>query len=64
MTCIELSDGSITLAHWFDEKRSQKYLQYADYDTQVLPGTDYHRVEIKSESLDYIFTRIRLLAGN
>ena len=64
MTCLELSNGTITLAHWFDDKRSSKYLQYADYTTEALPGTHYHRVEIKSESLDYIFTRIRLLAGD
>jgi UDP-2,3-diacylglucosamine pyrophosphatase LpxH len=63
MTCIELCDGAITLAHWFDEKRSRKYLEYADYATSALRGTDYHRVEIKSDALDYIFARIRLLAG-
>jgi UDP-2,3-diacylglucosamine pyrophosphatase LpxH len=64
MTCIEIHDGRIELVHWFDEVRSHKYLEYADYDTEVLPGTPYHRVVIKGESLDYIFTRIRLLAGS
>jgi UDP-2,3-diacylglucosamine pyrophosphatase LpxH len=63
MTCLELRDGGISLAHWFDEKRSRKYLQDADYSTEALPGTGYHRVEIKSDTLEYIFTRIRLLAG-
>ena len=63
MTCLEVRDGTISLVHWFDEKRSQKYLEYADYRTEILPGTDYHRVEIKSDTLDYIFSRIRLLAG-
>lgn len=63
MTCIEIGGGRISLVHWFDDRRSDKYLHYANYDTEQLPGTDYHRVDIKSDSLDYIFTRINLLAG-
>jgi len=63
MTCIEIEDGRIALVHWFDEGRSRRYLEHVDYRTAALPGTPYHRVVIKSESLDYIFTRIQLLAG-
>lgn len=63
MTCLELVDEELALAHWFDERRSRRYLRYANYDTSRLEGTDYHRVLIKSESLDYIFARINLLAG-
>ena len=64
MTCIEIGEGRISLVHWFDDRRSDKYLRYANYDTEQLPGTDFHRVEIKGDSLDYIFTRIKLLAGS
>lgn len=64
MTCLEIADGGIALIHWFDDTRSDKYLRYASYDTEQLDDTDYHRVEVKSESLDYIFARIRLLAGS
>jgi predicted phosphodiesterase len=64
MTCLEIADGSISLVHWFDDTRSDKYLRYANYDTMQLPDTDYHRVEMKSDSLDYIFTRIKLLSGS
>jgi len=63
MTCIEIEGGRIALVHWFDEDRSTKYLEHADYKTDALPGTRYHRVVIKSESLSYIFARIKLLAG-
>ena len=63
MTCIEIGAGRIALVHWFDDRRSDKYLRYANYETEQLPGTDYHRVEIKADSLDYIFARIKLLAG-
>lgn len=62
-TCLEIAGGAISLVHWFDQTRSRKYLRYADYPAEQLPDTNYFRVEIKSESLDYIFTRIKLLAG-
>ena len=63
MTCLEIEDGSLSLVHWFDDTRSRKYLSYDNYETEQLPGTDFHRVEVKRDSLDYIFTRITLLAG-
>ena len=63
MTCIEIKEGEISLVHWFDEARSRKYLEYADYETEKLPGTAYHQVVIKSDNLDYIFSRIKLLSG-
>jgi UDP-2,3-diacylglucosamine pyrophosphatase LpxH len=63
MTCLEIADGRIALVHWFDDTRSSKYLRYGAYDTVQLPGTDFHRVEVKSDNLDYIFARIQLLAG-
>jgi hypothetical protein len=62
MTCLEIEDGSISLVHWFDESRETKYLSYGKLATASLHGTSYHRVVLKSESLDYIFTRIKLLA--
>ena len=63
ITCLEISDGSITLAHWFDHTRSSKYLRYTNYETMQLPGTNFHRIDVKSDSLDSIFARIKLLAG-
>jgi len=63
MTCLEIDDGQMALVHWFDDTRSRKYLNYGNYETEQLPGTDFHRVEVKRDSLDYIFTRITLLAG-
>lgn len=63
MTCLEIEDGHIALVHWFDDQRSNRYLRYAHHEAFRLPGTDFHRVVIKRDSLDYIFTRINLLAG-
>ncbi len=63
ITCLELGDGDITLVHWFDRGRSQKYLSHDNYQARQLADTNYYRVEIKRDSLDYIFTRINLLSG-
>ncbi len=62
MTCIEIEGGNISLVHWFDKKISKKYLLQTGYEPGQLPDTDYYRMVINKESLDYIFTRIKFLA--
>lgn len=62
MTALEIEDGRMRLVHWFDRKRSEKYLSYEDYHTEKLPKSDFYRVVIKEDSLDYIMSRIKLLA--
>lgn len=61
ITCLEIKNGKLALVHWFDQKRSRKYLQYSNLHAKQLPGTDFFRVVIKRDNLDYIFARIRLL---
>ena len=62
MTGIEISGGEISLIHWFDKKISKKYLQYTGYEPEPLGNTDYFRMVINQEKLDYVFSRIKLLA--
>ncbi|MEQ9049551.1 MAG: hypothetical protein RLP11_04535 [Marinoscillum sp.] len=62
MTCLEIEDGKIRLVHWFDGNINKKYLQKTGYQPQQIPGTDYYRMVINEESLDYVFTRIKFLA--
>ena len=62
ITCIELDRETISLMYWFDKNRSRRYLRYENYETQRLEGTPFYSAAIKSEQLDYIFTRLRLLA--
>lgn len=62
MTCLELRGGGIALVHWFDRKKSKKYLYSANYHASRLEDTDFFRVVVKEENLDYIFSRIKLLA--
>ncbi len=61
MTGIELSGGEIRLVYWFDRIRSQTYLRYRNHEAERLPDTDFHRVVVQRDSLDYIFSRIKLL---
>lgn len=59
---IEMQDGKIRLIHWFDKKISKKYLKSYGFEPEKLHGTDYYRMVINEESLDYIFSRIQLLS--
>jgi UDP-2,3-diacylglucosamine pyrophosphatase LpxH len=62
ITAIELTDGEIALVHWFDKNLSQKHFDLVDERPQQMGDSDYYRVVLNQDSLDYIFTRIRLLA--
>jgi len=62
MTALEIDAGELALVHWFDRKRSRKYLNYDSYRAERLGESDYYRVVIKKDSLNYIMTRIKLLA--
>jgi predicted phosphodiesterase len=62
MTCLEIDDGNLTLAHWFDENRSRRYIEYESYHAEKLDDSNFYRVVINRDSLEYIFTRITLLA--
>lgn len=62
MTCIEISDNKIRLVHWFDKNISPKYLQRTGYEPQQLDNSDFYRMVINEETLDYIFTRIKFLS--
>ncbi len=62
MTSIEIADGNIYLVHWYGSDIDKKYVK-SDIDYLMkLEGTDYTRHILKHDSLDYIFTRIRLLS--
>jgi predicted phosphodiesterase len=62
MTCLEIENGQIRLVHWFDKNISKKYLQQTGYEPEPLKKTDYYRMVVNEESLNYIFTRIKFLS--
>ncbi len=62
LTAIEISGGNISLIHWFDRNSSVKNYSYREELIKKLENSSYCKMVLKSDSLDYIFTRIRLLA--
>jgi UDP-2,3-diacylglucosamine pyrophosphatase LpxH len=62
ITGIEIADGKIALAHWFDRKVSRRYLNSTGYDPEPAAGSDIFRMVINEDDLDYVFNRIRLLS--
>jgi UDP-2,3-diacylglucosamine pyrophosphatase LpxH len=62
ITAIELYEGEIVLVHWFDRNLSQKHFHLIDETPQQLDQSDYYRVVLNRDSLDYIFTRIQMLS--
>ncbi|MBN1196973.1 MAG: hypothetical protein JXA62_06170, partial [Candidatus Aminicenantes bacterium] len=62
ITTLEIAAGCIQLVHWFDSRRSVKYFEYNGHQPQPLNDSAFFRVILKSEPLDYLFARIRLLA--
>lgn len=62
MTCLEIEGDKIRLIHWFDKKISKKYLKQTGYLPEQLDNTDFYRMVINEESLEYIFARIKFLS--
>ena len=60
-TGIEINKGKISLIYWFDINRSKRYFDYNGVKIKKYPDTDYFKAILKKQSLDYIFTRIKLL---
>ena len=76
VTAIEIAEGRISLVHWFDRRRSRRYLDHdgaragrrvADFpsegsEVERLDETEYYRTVLKKDRLEYVFSRIKLLA--
>jgi len=63
ITAIEIKNGRIKLIYWFDRNRSQRYLEdYRHVETRHIPDSNYYKAILRKSKLDYIFTRIKLLA--
>lgn len=62
MTAIEIEGGEIRLVYWFNKKRKQKHISIFEEGPFPLGDSNYRRMVLKKEKLDYIFTRIKLLS--
>jgi predicted phosphodiesterase len=62
ITALEITGGRIALVFWFDSGRTRKYFNFNGYQPEPLGETGFFRVPLKEDSLDYVSTRIKLLA--
>ena len=62
ITSIEIKNGKIYLIYWFNIDKNRKHLEQYDQKPRRLGNSSYYRMVLKKESLDYIFSRIKLLA--
>jgi predicted phosphodiesterase len=62
VTAIEIAGGEIALVHWFDQSRGSKHMIEEGRPAERLGTTDYFRSVLKQDRLEYVFSRIQLLA--
>jgi UDP-2,3-diacylglucosamine pyrophosphatase LpxH len=62
VTALEITNGEIALVHWFDRRRGERHMEENGRSAERLGGSNYYRSVIKQDKLQYVFTRIRLLA--
>ena len=62
ITAIEIYDEKIFLVYWFNSNKNKKYIEYNENQPEHLPYTDFYRLILKEETLDYILTRVQLLS--
>ncbi len=62
MTSIEISEGTISLIHWFDKSIKEKYIDIDSSYYIKFNGTGISRHILKHDTLDYLFSRIQLLS--
>jgi UDP-2,3-diacylglucosamine pyrophosphatase LpxH len=61
ITAIEIKNGKIYLVHWFHKDIDKRYRRDTENNTRQLGESGFYRSVLKKDTLDYIFTRIRLL---
>jgi predicted phosphodiesterase len=62
VTALEIAGGEISLVHWFDRTRGERHMREEGRPAERLGATSYYRSVLKQDKLQYVFTRIRLLA--
>ena len=62
ITALEIEGNKIRLVYWYNGKQSRKFTSDRDNKPMELGSTGYSRVVLNEDSLDYVFSRIHLLA--
>ncbi|WP_294346169.1 metallophosphoesterase [Prosthecochloris sp.] len=62
ITALEIDHEKIRLVYWYNGKQSRKFLSDRDSRPIRLDGTSYYRIVLNEDHLDYVFSRLHLLA--
>lgn len=62
ITGIEINNGRVSLVYWYGKRRYKKYLRFYEKEPVQLGTTNFHKTVLKSDDLDSIFNRIKLLS--
>jgi predicted phosphodiesterase len=62
ITALEIEGNKIRLVYWYNGKQSRKFTSDRDNRPQELGSTGFSRIVLNEDSLDYVFSRLHLLA--
>jgi predicted phosphodiesterase len=62
ITALEIEGNKIRLVYWYNGKQNRKYISDRDNRPIELGSTGFSRVVLNEDSLDYVFSRLHLLA--
>ncbi len=62
ITALEIEGGMIRLVYWYNGRQDRNYISERDNSPMELESTGYSRIVLNEDSLDYVFSRLRLLA--
>ncbi len=62
ITALEIEGRKIRLVYWYNGKQSRRFISDRDNRPQELGSTGFFRIVLNEDSLDYVFSRLHLLA--
>jgi predicted phosphodiesterase len=62
ITALEIEGNKIRLVYWYKGKRSRRFTSDRDNRSMELGKTGFSRIVLNEDSLDYVFSRLHLLA--
>ena len=62
VTALEIDGERIRLVYWFKGKRGRRFVSDRNSVPEQLGSTGYYRIVLNEDHLDYVFSRIHLLA--
>jgi UDP-2,3-diacylglucosamine pyrophosphatase LpxH len=62
VTALEIDGDRIRLVYWFKGKQGRRFVSDRNSEPEQLGSTGFYRIVLNEDHLDYVFSRIRLLA--